>query len=384
MELFKASNQWATRPNDERFWTLSEMAQACKSYADTAAFAHVPHNEIRTEAVDGEVQVTGKVGTFARMTHWAFGQLSTLIGAPANYLRSLPPTLAVQNLNHGLKKVESPNQAELMFHKNGNLLLRCVTSNKYTRIWDHEIASRLMDIESKGWKVPPARPVDTSDTTTRTRPATEQDVLRSATAGWGVKVGDLIAPAGLYASDHDMFAFMVNEDHPIDSGSGAPMYRGFFAWNSEVGASSFGIMTFFYDSICQNHIVWGAKNVNELRVRHIGNADSKAFGKIAVELRRYSDSSVSDIEATIKSARKIEIAGTKDEVLDRLFEKRISSRKNLELAYVLADEHQKVNGNPNTVWGMVSGLTRLSQETSYSDERVALDRQAGKLLEIAF
>ena len=34
-----------------------------------------------------------------------------------------------------------------------------------------------------------------------------------------MKLGDLIAPAGIYASDHDMFAFMVNEDARIDDGS---------------------------------------------------------------------------------------------------------------------------------------------------------------------
>ena len=47
------------------------------------------------------------------------------------------------------------------------------------------------------------------------RIATEADVLRGAGFGLSIRVGDKIAPAGLYASDHDMFVFMVNNDKRI-------------------------------------------------------------------------------------------------------------------------------------------------------------------------
>ena len=45
----------------------------------------------------------------------------------------------------------------------------------------------------------------------------------------------MIAPAGIYASDHDMFAFLVNEEYRIDDGSDGGLARGFFVQNSEVG-----------------------------------------------------------------------------------------------------------------------------------------------------
>ena len=35
-------------------------------------------------------------------THWSFGQLCTLIGAPAAYLRQLPAPLSAINLQHRL------------------------------------------------------------------------------------------------------------------------------------------------------------------------------------------------------------------------------------------------------------------------------------------
>src|SRR5690606_15827248 len=46
---------------------------------------------------------------------------------------------------------------------------------------------------------------------------------------------------------------------------------GFFVWNSEVGRRSVGVQTFWYQEICQNHIVWDAIEVVELKRRHIGN-----------------------------------------------------------------------------------------------------------------
>lgn len=383
MELFKASEQWANRPDDERFASLDEMHQATKAYADIAQTSHLPYKDLRVETMDNEVQLTGRTGVFAKFTHWAFGQLCRVVEAPQEYLRTLPATLACQNLNHGLKNREDTGtQAELLFHKNGNLLLRSLTSDRYARIWNHSIVSRLKTLENNGWSIPPARPVHNGQKGSRI--ATEQDVSKGNKSGLSIKVGDLIAPAGLYASDHDMFAFMVDENHPIDSGTGKPMYKGAFFWNSEVGASTFGMMHFLYDMVCGNHIVWGAKNVREVRIRHIGSADAKSTYQMQVELRRYAESSVGEIEMQIVRARKMQIETDKDKVLDLLFQKRITSYKNLEKAYDLAEIHQDVNGAPTTVWGMVSGLTRLSQETPYTDDRNVLDRQAGKLLEMSF
>ncbi len=35
-------------------------------------------------------------------THWSFGQLCTLVGAPSSYMRQLPAPLSGINLQHGL------------------------------------------------------------------------------------------------------------------------------------------------------------------------------------------------------------------------------------------------------------------------------------------
>ena len=389
MELFKASNQWSTRPADERFWDLDEMAQKCAEYKASAVESTVKFGEVRVEADKGEVKIVGKKGTPARLTNWAFGQLCQRADAPPSYLRELPATLAAQNLNHGLSRIDQKTDeaAKLLFHKNGDFVLRAATSPSYSRIWNGDIISRLAGNLPDGWVVPPARPAGIENE--RTRIATASDVLRLQKGGLSVKVGDKIAPAGLYASDHDMFVFMVNEEKTVNDGTGHDLGRGFFMWNSEVGAASFGIMTFLYDAICGNHIVWGAKGVQELRIRHVGEAGPKAFRGIRAELIKYADDSVSDVEAKIVRARRFEFGQTKDEAVAAAF-KAIArtggawlSKKKLEEAHDVAELRGRY-GSPRSAWGLVNGLTELSQKSEHTDARVALDRAAGKIMEIEF
>lgn len=388
MELFKASNQWSQRPADERFWTLEEMIAACRHYREIAVEASVPYRDLRVEADGGDVRLVGKKGIPAKLTHWSFGQICQRASAPAGYLRDLPATLAVQNINHGLAKLgkaEGDEAAKLMFHRNGEMLLRCAMTPTYSRIWNHEILERLARALPKGWQVPPARPAGIDGE--RVRVATDADVLRLKKGGLSINVGDKIAPAGLYASDHDCFVFMVNEDAAIDDGNGHGLGRGFFLWNSEVGASSFGVTTFLYDAVCGNHIVWGARDVAELRVRHVGKADDKAFRGLSAELVRYADESASDMEAQIVAARRFELGATKDEVIDAVLglaaKKKIQglTRTVVDESYDLAAASPRY-GSPRAIWGMVNGITEASQKTAHADARVKLDRAAGKLLEV--
>lgn len=367
MELFQASNQWANRPSDERFSSLQAMRDACRAYYETAQQKTVMASDLRVE-VDGvggessDLVVTRGTGNVARVTNWAFGQLCSRAGAPRGYLEKLPPTLAAQNLNHGLKNMEGRRErVNLLFHNGQGLLLRAMTSDVYERIWNWEVCDRLLDVADRGsWAPPPAYRRDTGK----------------------VERGD----SGLYASDHDMFAFLVDEDHRIDDGTDQGLGRGFFCWNSEVGARSFGIMTFLYRYVCGNHIVWGAQNVVELKIRHVGRAArGRAFNRMRYKLREYAESSSRGTEQAIRELQSSEIAGTKDEVLDAVFGKRSVglTRKQIEASYELAEKHPE-DGNPRTRWGLAQGVTRLAGEEIHADRRNELDRAAGKLMEATF
>jgi hypothetical protein len=358
MELFNASRQWATRPSDERFHNLIDMHQACKAYHDNAVTSNFTLKNTKVINVDSEVMLQGSTGVQSRLTHYAFGQLSNVVSAPPNYLRSLSPDLVAQNLNYGFQRLEGNDKPlKGLFHKNGSLICRCVTSQQYSRIWNYQIVERLIPLSDDGWLPPPARGSD---------------------------------PSGLYASDHDMFVFMVDANHRIDDGSPDGLGRGFFCINSEVGQSAFKLMTFYYRFVCGNHIVWGTTNVQQIKIIHKGLPAHNWPNALRIELTKYANTSASGDQLKIENAKRLELGINKEEVLDFLFAKRNLgiARKDLESAYAIAETNYelepRINGNPNTVWGMVNGLTQHSQSKDYADERTKLDISAGKILEMAF
>jgi Domain of unknown function (DUF932) len=359
MELFKANRQWSTRPADERFPSLQALYDATKAYAQQAKVKDVQFSQLRVEARDNDVELVGKANVPAKLTHWAFGQLCARVQAPASYLRELPATLACQNLNHGLaqrvKEQTGSVVAKLMFHSNGGLLLRAITSDEYARIWNYEVADRLRELETQGWE--PAM----------------SDIR---------KTGEDF-PA-LYASDHDMFAFVRNRQSVIkEAGNPSGLQRGVIVENSEVGASALKLTRFLYREMCGNHIIWGASKVLEISVRHIGSARQK-WGLYAAQIRQYANEGATDTENRIAAAQHKVIGATKEEVLDSLFGKRSLnlSRKALEASYdaVVPDQ----DGDPKTVWGMVQGITRYSQTVPFADKRTDLDEAAGKVMEFTF
>lgn len=388
LNLFQASKQWATRPDDERFWTLREMYEQCRGYAGLARQATVNVNALQVSASDaGDLQLSGDEGRPAKFTHWAFGQLCSRVGAPAGYLRELPAPMAASCLDYGLRRIGSDGAAEskVLFHANGDLVCRSFTSDDYARIWNWEVIERLLQLAALGWRVPPARPA--RENQNGARPATEADILpNQGDFGLRVKVGDVIAPAGLYASDHDMFAFLVNESARIDDGSPCGLARGVFVTNSEVGAASLKVTRFLYRHVCGNHIVWDAKDVKELRIVHRGRNDHRFGFQMEAELRMYAEESASDDEARVKSAKRCSLGGNKDEVIDKLFGLRILPRKRLEQAYDYAEREadQRLDVSPRSAWGFAQGITAMSQKEAYADARVELDRAAGKVLSIAF
>src|SRR5215207_5079578 len=76
-----------------------------------------------------------------------------------------------------------------------------------------------------------------------------------------------------YASDRDVFVFLVDDLNPIEAGrlpDGSPdlFFRGFYAWNSEVGSRTLGIASFFLRAVCQNRTLWGVEQFEELTIRH--------------------------------------------------------------------------------------------------------------------
>jgi len=388
VNLTAAFDQWQNRPADERFGTLDELYQHTTNVRAGASEGYCSLNKLKVEYDNEakEMQVSGPNGNAAYLNNWSFGQLASRVKAPAAYLRTLPHELVEENLNHGIANAAPELDSNILIHSNGRANALAITSGRYARIWNMDIVERLLRLKDMGWVVPPARPAFADQP--GTREATEEDCLRNRSMGLSIHPGDLIAPSGLYASDRDMFVFMVNEHDPIDDGSEGGLSRGFFVKNSEVGAAAFTIEMFFLRVVCGNHIVWDASGMTKLSIRHVGSANEKAFSNIQRRLERYLVESKSETEGKIVTAKKYTIGAEKDDVIDAVFGfgsiKNLISKKDLMLAYDKTEEFEYLDGEPNTAWGLAQGVTRISQDKLYMEERNKLDRAAGKILQMAF
>ena len=231
--LTDAHKQWAQRPADERFWTIADMKAATLMHAKNATEETIPAEGWRLDSQhDGSIALSTSDGSYA-VGHYAFGQLCRSLNAPAGYLRTMPNTLAVDCLEQSRTTKEQPARLALIDSEQNRL--RALTSERYFRVWNHEICSGLEALEADGWIVPPARPSGHSARGS-IRIATEHDCIDFGDSPLTVRPGDEIAPAGLYASDHDMFAFLIHPDIVLEDGlAPAGLRRGTMIRQSEVG-----------------------------------------------------------------------------------------------------------------------------------------------------
>ena len=102
--LMQANRQWSTRPEEERFTSLTAMS--AKFHADRAISRAAMVSSRQLRAVPDGAQglmIEGPSGHGYAPTNWATGQAAALVGAPAAYLRTLPAPLVADCLNYGFQ-----------------------------------------------------------------------------------------------------------------------------------------------------------------------------------------------------------------------------------------------------------------------------------------
>jgi hypothetical protein len=204
-------------------------------------------------------------------------------------------------------------------------------------------------------------------------------------SGLSIKLGDLIAPAGLYASDHDCFIFMVNEDFCLDVNPKERMARGFFIRNSEVGDARLEITMFYYSFVCGNHIVWGAEDVRRVSIVHRGRHAQSYEGRIRNAVWQLQNRSANEDKQRVIAAKNLIIDADPNKVPEVIFRRQLGiGKKQSEDAMKLATQYADVHGDPRSAWGFAAGITRLSQSTGYTDNRDTLDSAASKVLALAW
>ena len=353
--------QWANRPNDQRFLTLESLHQKVLARRASSSEHSIALDVCRvypTQAGQGdEIEIIDTSGqSFGQLTNFAFGQLCARGAVPAGYVRKLPPIMASMCLQWGLEHKETVNaegnDAKLLVRTNGAVDVAAVTGPNYGRIYDAEITGAMLaNIDQNVWKVPAAS-------------YSKSDPLRATT---------------LYASDRDVFIFLVNEAAGIDA-DGGTIKKGFYAWNSEVGSATFGIAMFLYDFVCDNRIIWGQREFKELKIRHTAGGPHRFVASAVPQLQSYIDSSVSGIEQTIRAAKAREVAKDPAGVTEWLKARGFTTPQ-ARTAQARAAEDPR-NYNPRSIWGLVQGLTDAAHDIKNTDDRTALEAKAGSLLDL--
>jgi len=369
----RVSSEWFSRPDDERYLSLTELYDAVKARADRATARTVESRAVRVDASRDNAErlsliVPGQEEPIAP-THWSFGQLCSLVGAPATYMRQLPAPLAGINLQHGLLS----HRAELvktLETEHGRIELRAVTGPDYGRIWDHELVAAVMKIAGNGvgdtmWKVP--------------------GVLDWATMTHNPFVDVTKDTTTLYASDRDVFLFLVDDTHPIEAGrlpNGEPdlYFRGFYCWNSEVGSKTLGIASFYLRAVCMNRCLWGVENFEEITIRHSKFAAQRFAHEAAPALTSFANSSPAPFVAGIKAAREKIVAST-DEDRESFLRRRGFSKA--ETGRIIETVLSEEGRPPESIFDFVQGMTAHARTKAHQDTRLELEGKAKTLLERA-
>jgi hypothetical protein len=369
----RVSSEWFSRPDDERYLSLTALHAAVRGRAENATARTVESRAVKVEASRDNAErlalvVPGRDEPIAP-THWSFGQLCSLVGAPASYMRQLPGPLAGINLQHGLLNHRA-ERVKTLEAEDRRVELRAVTGPDYGRIWDHELVAAVQRIAGNGtgdtrWKVP--------------------GVLDWSSMMHNPFVDVTAETTTLYASDRDVFLFLVDDTHPIEAGrlpDGSPdlYFRGFYAWNSEVGSKTLGIASFYLRAVCQNRNLWGTENFEEISIRHSKFAAQRFAHEAAPALTSFANSSPAPFVAGIKAARE-RIVARDDEDRESFLRKRGFSKP--ETTKIIETVLNEEGRPPESVFDFVQGITALARSKPHQDGRLELEGKAKKLMERA-
>lgn len=339
--LTRAHNELFRRAPDESFPSLESLVEHCRDEKQNSVDRWELPQSMRPAAKPDYITLAvGNDGDFL-MNDWSFGQLCKLASVKKDTVNRLSPDTAKRVFYETLPTGNKPLQ---MFTNDNRV--RSIHAASYTRLHNAD----LLDIVQET--------------------ATDFQPPQKAGAGNG--------GTGLYCGEQDMFAFLIDPTGWAEI-NGEAFAPGFFVWNSEVGRRSVGIETFWFQAVCQNHIVWDAVEVVEFSRKHTTNVH-EALG----EIRRVIETLVATRDArrdsfvkVIKRAMETKLGDEADEVAATLTKNGIPkslATKALEIAQ---------QQGAFTIFALVDALTRLSGQVQFAGDRTEADQRAASLLALA-
>jgi hypothetical protein len=340
MNLTRASRELFNRAPDERFESFDSLLAHCKERKAQAIEHWQPSKGLRIEQDAGQLlmRLDQAEGSELSLTDWSFSQLCKLCEFHKETVNKVTAETATLVFRDALPRSRKPFQV----YATGETAL-AVHGTAYSRLFDAEVLQAVREAAPDFTPPPPG--------------------IGGAT--------------GLYAGEQDMFAFGIDPNAWVEIG-GESFAPGFFVWNSEVGRRSVGVQTFWFQHVCQNHIVWDAIEVVELKRRHMGNIQDALFDiRNAIwQLVDKRDQRRDSFARGIKLAMNTTLGHDAEEVHQVLGKHGIGSRfanQALELAGPEA---------PYSVFAIVDALTRVAGRYENAGDRLVLDQKAATLLSL--
>ena len=361
------NSQWSCRADDERFLSLDALDRFCTDLAEHSAATTVDVRDVRVNASPDDPQrltLDIEDDRNIQMTAHSFNQVCAMTGTPASYMRKLPAYLAGINLQHGIANYSGELVKAYAHSSTNGTTVRALTSPSYGRILDRDLVRAVKRATADtDWKVP-------------------------GCIDWGTMTYDPNSPitvqsTTLYASDRDVFIFLVDDLHPIEVGklaNGDPdlMFRMFYAGNSEVGCSTLFGGSGYLRGVCQNRNLWGVEGFKEFRIKHTSGAPHRFAMEAARKLREMVHAEPLRVVDGVKAAKAAIVAIDDEEASTFLRQRKFSERQ----ARTILDTVMNEEGKPaRSVWDIVQGITAVARTVPNADDRMDMEKRAGALLD---
>ena len=337
--LTRAHQELYRRSADERFASLRELREHCQRERQFSSDCWYLPQSLDPRSVEDRVTVRlGEDGEFL-MNDWSFSQLCRLSGVTKGTLNRLSSDTASRALRETLPAADKPFQ----FLATGRTV-RSMHGVAYTRLWNADLLDVVAEFASD------FRPPQTA--------------VEGAT--------------GLYCGEQDLFAFLIDPNGWAEI-NGEAFAPGFFVWNSEVGRRSLGIQTFWFQAICQNHIVWDAIEVVEFTRKHTANVRDglQEIRRIIEALVEKRDVRRDGFVRVLTKAMRESLGADAEAVAKELARHGIPRNLGQEAIEVAREQGRF------TIFALVAALTRLTQRTVYAGDRAEADAKVAGLLALA-
>ena len=337
--LKRAHSELFRRVPDECVSSLGALAERCRRQKEQSFDRWQLPQMIRPTAVADRLGLTaGSDGAFT-LNAWSFGQLCQLAKVGKETVNRLTAETAARVFQETLPEGRKP----LQLLTEGDTV-RSVHGTAYTRLHNADLVAVLQEF------------------------ATDFGPPQTAVTGG----------TGLYCGEEDMFCFLIDPTGWVEIG-GEAFAPGFFVWNSEVGKRSLGIETFWFQAVCQNHIVWDAVEVVEFTRKHTGKVHESLgeVRRIVEALVKKRDDRRDGFAAVIRKAMETRLGDDADDVAEVLQQHGLTGSLG-KRALEAAREQGRF-----TIFALVDALTKLSGELKHAGERADVDQKAGRLLKLA-